>query len=156
MDGFRTFRSLGSIGLTVRRAWWSNPGMTTSIATITLVVADYDAAIGFYRDKVGFTLFADTDMGDGKRWVLVGPADERGARLLLAKADNPAQHAAIGNQTGGRVMLFLETDDFARDYQAMLDRGVIFREAPRHEPYGSVAVFEDLYGNAWDLIQPKA
>jgi len=129
--------------------------MSTAIATITLVVADYDAAIAFYRDKLGFVLIADTDMGNGKRWVVVGPAGQRGARLLLAKADGAGQAAAIGNQTGGRVMLFLETDDFARDYQAMLDAGVVFLETPRHEAYGSVAVFEDLYGNKWDLLQPN-
>jgi len=129
--------------------------MSTAIATITLVVADYDAAIAFYRDRLGFILIADTDMGHGKRWVVVGPAGERGARLLLAKADGADQAAAIGNQTGGRVMLFLETDDFERDYEAMRANGVVFLETPRHEPYGSVAVFEDLYGNKWDLLQPK-
>ena len=130
--------------------------MSQSIATVTLVVADYDRAIAFYRDAVGFTLFADTDMGHGRRWVVVGPADGKGARLLLAKADGAEQEFAVGNQTGGRVSLFLETDDFAADYAAMVRRGVYFREPPRHEIYGSVAVFEDLYGNAWDLIQPKA
>ena len=130
--------------------------MSQSIATVTLVVADYDRAIAFYRDAVGFTLFADTDMGGGKRWVVVGPADGKGAKLLLAKADGAEQEFAVGNQTGGRVSLFLETDDFAADYAAMVRRGVYFREPPRHEIYGSVAVFEDLYGNAWDLIQPKA
>jgi len=129
--------------------------MSTAIATITLVVADYDAAIAFYRDRLGFILIADTDMGHGKRWVVIGPAGERGARLLLAKADGADQAAAIGNQTGGRVMLFLETDDFERDYEAMRANGVVFLETPRHEPYGSVAVFEDLYGNKWDLLQPK-
>ena len=128
--------------------------MSTAIATITLVVADYDAAIAFYRDRLGFILIADTDMGHGKRWVVIGPAGERGARLLLAKADGADQAAAIGNQTGGRVMLFLETDDFERDYEAMRANGVVFLETPRHEPYGSVAVFEDLYGNTWDLIGP--
>ena len=130
--------------------------MSQSIATVTLVVADYDRAIAFYRDAVGFTLFADTDMGGGKRWVVVGPADGKGAKLLLAKADGAEQEFAVGNQTGGRVSLFLETDDFAGDYAAMVKRGVYFREPPRHEIYGSVAVFEDLYGNAWDLIQPKS
>ena len=129
--------------------------MSISIATVTLVVADYDAAIVFYRDKVGFSLLADTDMGDGKRWVVVGPSDGRGARLLLAKADGADQLAAVGNQTGGRVMLFLETDDFGRDHAAMVARGVTFLEVPRHEAYGSVAVFCDLYGNKWDLIEPR-
>ena len=130
--------------------------MSQSIATVTLVVADYDRAIAFYRDAVGFTLFADTNMGGGKRWVVVGPADGKGAKLLLAKAVGAEQEFAVGNQTGGRVSLFLETDDFAGDYAAMVKRGVYFREPPRHEIYGSVAVFEDLYGNAWDLIQPKS
>ena len=131
-------------------------GMSQSIATVALVVADYDQAIAFYRDHLGFALHADTDMGGGKRWVLVGPPGGRGARLLLARADSPAQQAAIGNQTGGRVMLFLETDDFARDHAAMLANGVSFLDAPRHEPYGTVAVFTDLYGNKWDLIEPKS
>lgn len=130
--------------------------MSQSIATISLVIQDYDEAIAFYRDKIGFTLLADTDLGDGKRWVLVGPEDGAGARLLLAKADGPRQQAAIGNQTGGRVMLFLQTDDFARDHSAMLARGVEFLEEPRHEAYGSVAVFKDLYGNTWDLIAPQS
>ena len=128
--------------------------MTQSIATIALVVRDYDEAIGFYRDRLGFTLVADTPLGPGKRWVLVAPAGG-GARLLLAEADGPEQQAHIGNQTGGRVRFFLETDDFARDFAAYSARGVTFLEAPRHEPYGSVAVFEDLYGNRWDLLQPK-
>ena len=129
--------------------------MPLTVATVALVVADYDEAIAFYRDKPGFALIADTDMGGGKRWVVVAPADGRGARLLLAKADGAQQRAAIGNQTGGRVGFFLETDDFARDFTAFTARGVRFLEAPRHEAYGSVAVFEDLYGNKWDLIQPR-
>jgi catechol 2,3-dioxygenase-like lactoylglutathione lyase family enzyme len=130
--------------------------MTQSIATVTLVVADYDEAIAFYRDQLGFSLIADTDLGGGKRWVLVGPSGANGARLLLAKADGSEQQAFVGNQTGGRVTLFLQTDDFMRDHQAMLERGVNFLEAPRHEAYGSVAVFEDLYGNKWDLIEHKS
>ena len=129
--------------------------MTNIIATMTLVVADYDAAITFYRDQLGFALFADTDMGGGKRWVVVGPSDSSGARLLLAKADGVQQASAIGNQTGGRVMGFIETADFAATHAGMVARGVKFLEAPRHEAYGSVAVFEDLYGNKWDLIEPK-
>lgn len=128
--------------------------MTQSIATIALVVADYDDAIAFYCGKLGFALLADTDMGGGKRWVAVAPA-RGGAKLLLAKADGVEQAAHVGNQTGGRVGFFLETDDFARDHAAYVERGVKFHEAPRHEVYGSVAVFEDLYGNKWDLIQPK-
>lgn len=129
-------------------------GMTQTIATMTLVVADYDEAIAFYTEKLGFRLYADTDMGKGKRWVVVGP-EGPGARLLLAQADGEAQRAAIGNQTGGRVMGFIETQDFGSDFAAMTQRGVRFIEAPRHEAYGSVAVFEDLYGNKWDLIEPK-
>jgi catechol 2,3-dioxygenase-like lactoylglutathione lyase family enzyme len=126
-----------------------------SIATIALVVADYDEAIGFYCEKLGFELLADRDMGEGKRWVLVAPQGGNGVRLLLAKAVGAEQESRVGNQAGGRVFLFLETDDFARDHAALLAKGVVFREAPRHEPYGSVAVFEDIYGNGWDLIEPK-
>lgn len=125
------------------------------VATVTLVVTDYDAAIRWYVDRAGFTLTSDLDLGGGKRWVTVEPQNGGGARLLLAKADGAGQAASIGNQTGGRVAFFLETDDFARDHAAMLARGVEFREAPRHEPYGTVAVFADLHGNLWDLIQPK-
>jgi catechol 2,3-dioxygenase-like lactoylglutathione lyase family enzyme len=125
------------------------------VATVTLVVADYDEAIRWYVDRAGFTLTSDLDLGGGKRWVTVEPQNGGGARLLLAKADGAGQAASIGNQTGGRVAFFLETDDFARDHAAMQARGVEFREAPRHEPYGTVAVFADLHGNLWDLIQPK-
>ncbi|WP_054313695.1 VOC family protein [Mesorhizobium sp. 1M-11] len=124
------------------------------VATVTLVVADYDAAIRWYVDRAGFALTSDVDLGGGKRWVTVEPAGG-GARLLLAKAEGAKQIASIGSQTGGRVAFFLETDDFARDHATMLARGVEFREAPRHEPYGTVAVFADLYGNLWDLIQLK-
>jgi predicted enzyme related to lactoylglutathione lyase len=129
--------------------------MTQTIASIALVVAEYDEAIAFYRDAVGFSLIEDTDMGGGKRWVLMAPPGDRGARLLLARADGDAQRAAIGNQAGGRVMLFLETDDFDADHRRMVNAGVTFLEAPRHEPYGSVAVFADLYGTKWDLIEPR-
>ncbi len=125
-----------------------------SIATVTLVVPDYDDAIAWFTGTLGFALIADTDLGGGKRWVLVAPAGG-GARLLLARADGPAQTAAIGNQAGGRVGFFLETDDFARDHAAFTGAGVRFRESPRHEPYGTVAVFEDFCGNAWDLIEPR-
>lgn len=125
-----------------------------ALATVALVVADYDEAIRWYRDRLGFMLIADTPLGNGKRWVLIAPSREHGCRLLLAKADGPAQQARIGDQTGGRVGFFLETDDFARDHAAFTARGVFFREAPRYEPYGAVAVFEDLYGNRWDLLQP--
>ena len=119
-----------------------------------LLVRDYDEAIAFYVGKVGFTLAEDTDQGDGKRWVVVRPAGG-GAGLLLAKAVGEAQVQRIGDQTGGRVFLFLETDDFAADHARMSAAGVRFLEAPRYEPYGTVAVFEDLYGNRWDLIEPK-
>jgi len=129
--------------------------MTRSIATIALLVADYDEAIAFYTGALGLLLAADTDLGDGKRWVLVAPEGTAGARLLLAKADGPEQAAHVGNQTGGRVGLFLQTDDFTRDHAAFVARGVRFLEPPRHEPYGTVAVFVDLYGNKWDLIEPK-
>ena len=129
--------------------------MTQKIATLALVVADYDEAIEFYRDKLGFSLVADTPLGGDQRWVLVAPPGGNGARLLLAKADGPEQLASVGNQTGGRVMLFLETDDFTGDFARMSEKGVTFLEAPRHEAYGSVAVFADLYGNKWDLIEPR-
>ena len=128
--------------------------MSPRVATIAIVVADYDAAIAFYRDRLGFDVVTDVDMGGDKRWVVVA-ASGGGARLLLAKADGPEQVKRIGDQTGGRVGFFLETDDFARDFAAFSAAGVRFLEAPRHEPYGSVAVFEDLYGNKWDLIEPK-
>lgn len=124
------------------------------IATVTLVVGDYDDAIAWYTEKLGFQLLEDVDLGDGKRWVVVGVAGA-GARLLLAEASDDAQRAAIGSQAGGRVAFFLETDDFSRDHAAMLAQGVAFKEKPRHEAYGAVAVFADLYGNLWDLIEPK-
>jgi catechol 2,3-dioxygenase-like lactoylglutathione lyase family enzyme len=129
--------------------------MTQAIATLALVVRDYDEALGFYRDAMGFELVADVPLGEGKRWVVVAPAGGNGARLLLAEADGAEQTDRVGDQTGGRVGFFLETDDFARDHAAMAARGVRFLEAPRHEAYGTVAVFEDLYGNKWDLIEPK-
>ncbi|TPO02336.1 VOC family protein [Mesorhizobium sp. B1-1-5] len=126
-----------------------------SIATVALVVANYDEAIAWYVERLGFLLIEDVDLGAGKRWVTVAPAKGKGARLLLAEASGEEQASRIGNQTGGRVFLFLETDDFSRDHQAMLAKGVEFREAPRFEAYGTVAVFADLYGNLWDLIEPK-
>jgi catechol 2,3-dioxygenase-like lactoylglutathione lyase family enzyme len=124
------------------------------IATVTLVVGEYEEAIGFYRDRLGFSVLADSDLGDGKRWVVVGPPGG-GARLLLARAEDDAQRRAVGDQTGGRVGFFLETQDFSRDHAAFLTAGVRFLEAPRNEPYGTVAVFVDLYGNKWDLIEPN-
>ncbi|MEO5757201.1 MAG: VOC family protein [Mesorhizobium sp.] len=125
------------------------------VATVALVVRNYDEAIAWYVEKLGFALAEDVDLGGGKRWVTVTPMGGQGARLLLAEASDGAQESRIGDQTGGRVFLFLETDDFARDHTAMLGNGVEFREAPRHEPYGTVAVFADLHGNLWDLIEPK-
>jgi catechol 2,3-dioxygenase-like lactoylglutathione lyase family enzyme len=125
------------------------------IATVAMVVADYDDAIRWYVEKLGFELADDVNLGGGKRWVVVAPAGGQGVRLLLAEAKDDDERSRIGNQTGGRVFLFLETDDFSRDHAAMLARGVEFREAPRTEAYGTVAVFADLYGNLWDLIEPK-
>ena len=127
--------------------------MTQHIGAVALVVRDYDEAIRWYRDILGFDLIEDTSMGQGKRWVVVAPPGRPQTRLLLARAAGDRQEAAVGNQAGGRVFLFLETDDFARDFAVMTARGVHFREAPRHEPYATVAVFEDLYGNPWDLLQ---
>lgn len=124
------------------------------IAKLSLLVRDYDEAIDWYTRCLGFELVEDVDMGNGKRWVVVEPTGTRGAALLLAKATNPQQEAAIGNQSGGRVFLFLETDSFDRDHARMVSEGVHFREAPRSEVYGRVAVFEDLHGNGWDLIEP--
>ena len=128
--------------------------MNRRIALTTLVVADYDEAIAWYTGALGFTLIDDIDQGD-KRWVVVGPADGNAAALLLARASNDEQRARIGNQTGGRVGFFLNTDDFWRDHAAMTARGVVFLETPREEVYATVAVFRDLYGNTWDLLEPK-
>ena len=126
--------------------------MKNSLAHLTYLVRDYDEAIEFFTQALQFDLVEDSPQ-DGKRWVLVRP---RGGEtsLLLAKADSPEQTAAIGNQTGGRVFLFLHTDDFQRDYSRMKAHGVEFLEEPRHEVYGTVAVFKDLYGNKWDLLEP--
>ena len=130
----------------------ANPVRT--VALTTFLVRDYDEAIAFFTDTLGFHLTADTDMGGGKRWVAVAPRPDGGPGLLLAKAVGVEQEAAVGKQAGDRVFLFLHTDDFARDQARMAAAGVRFLEAPRHEPYGVVAVFEDLYGNKWDLLQP--
>ena len=126
----------------------------TRIARLTYLVRDYDEAIAWFTGKLDFELLTDADLGGGKRWVTVAPKGG-GAALLLAKAAGPEQAARIGDQTGGRVFLFLETEDFTRDHAAFAARGVKFLEAPRHEAYGSVAVFEDLYGNRWDLLQDR-
>lgn len=127
--------------------------MSSRLAQVAVVVADYDEAIAFFTGPMGFTLVEDADLGGGKRWVVVAP-DGGGTRLLLARADGEGQRAAIGAQGGGRVWLFLETDDFAAEHARMAAAGVRFLEAPRREPYGTVAVFEDCCGNRWDLIQP--
>ncbi|HUJ60551.1 MAG TPA: VOC family protein [Kofleriaceae bacterium] len=124
------------------------------IARLALVVRDYDEAIAFYVGVLGFELVEDTPLSPDKRWVVVRPPGGRGAALVLARAATDAQRARIGDQTGGRVFLFVETDDFARDHARLRARGVRFVEPPRRERYGTVAVFEDLYGNRIDLIEP--
>ena len=129
--------------------------MKQRIAHVTLVVDDYDDAIAYYTGKLGFELVDDTALDGDKRWVVVAPQGTTGSGLLLAKAVNEQQKRAVGSQTGGRVFLFLHTDDFRRDHAAYKERGVTFVEGPRQEPYGTVAVFTDLYGNRWDLIEPK-
>ena len=123
------------------------------IGNIALVVENYDDAIDFYTKKLQFTLVEDTDLGGGKRWVQVSPPNSNGTNLLLAQASTDEQTQFIGNQTGGRVFLFLQTNDFWRDYELMKANGVVFNEAPRIEAYGTVVVFQDLYGNKWDLLQ---
>lgn len=129
--------------------------MTRHLALLSILVPDYDAGIDFFVGKMGFELLEDTDLGDDKRWVRVAP---KGAQtgFLLARAVGSGQIAAIGNQGGGRVWLFLETDDFAGDFAMMREQGIHFEEDPRHEPYGTVAVFNDPFGNRWDLIEFKA
>ena len=124
------------------------------LAHVALVVRDYDEAIDYYTRVLGFTLIEDTPLGGGKRWVIVSPGGD-GASLLLAKASNDTQSSRVGNQTGGRVFLFLHTDDFARDHAAMTAHGVTFVDGPRKETYGTVGVFEDVYGNRWDLIERR-
>jgi catechol 2,3-dioxygenase-like lactoylglutathione lyase family enzyme len=126
------------------------------LAHITLLVNNYDEALAFYTQKLGFQVVSDTPLSPTKRWVVVVPPGGGGSGLLLAKADDAQQQSQVGNQAGGRVFLFLNTDDFWRDYHAMLARGVRFHETPREEVYATVVVFEDLYGNLWDLLQPKA
>ncbi|MEO6588777.1 MAG: VOC family protein [Pyrinomonadaceae bacterium] len=129
--------------------------MNQSIAHIALVVADYDEAIAFYIEKLDFELIEDTPQSETKRWVLVAPKNSNGCQILLAKAVGEEQTSRIGNQTGGRVFLFLSTDDFQRDYENYKLKGVKFVREPKAEDYGTVAVFADLYGNLWDLIEFK-
>ena len=127
-----------------------------AIAHVALVIRDYDEALAFYVGKLGFRLVEDTDQPEqNKRWVVVSPPGSAGTSLLLARASQPEQATVVGNQAGGRVFLFLKTDDFWRDYDRMVAAGVVFVRPPSEEPYGTVAVFEDLYGNRWDLLQYK-
>lgn len=129
--------------------------MAQRIAQFAVTVRDYDEALAFYVEKLGFEKVEDTDLGSGKRWVRVRPASSDEAGILLARAVTEKQQASVGNQTGGRVFIFLETDDFWRDYNRLVERGVSFVRPPSEESYGTVAVFEDLYGNRFDLIEPK-
>ena len=124
------------------------------LSGLTLLVPTYDAGIGFFVDKLGFDLLENTDMGGGKRWVVDAPSKSNQTRIILAQPSSPEQQAATGNQTGGRVGFFLETYDFERDHAAFMAKGVVFTETPRVEVYGKVAVFQDDFGNLWDLIQP--
>lgn len=128
--------------------------MQHKLAHIALVVRDYDEAIQFYTETLGFNLIEDTQLSDTKRWVIVAPKGADGCNLLLAKAANEEQLSRVGNQTGGRVFLFLHTDNFKRDYEVLQNKGVTFVRTPTTEAYGTVAVFKDLYGNLWDLIEP--
>jgi catechol 2,3-dioxygenase-like lactoylglutathione lyase family enzyme len=130
--------------------------MSPRISQMALLVRDYDEAIRFFTRALGFELLEDAPRESGKRWVRVGPPGGEGAALLLARAATPEQERSVGNQAGGRVFLFLETDDFARDYGRMKAAGVRFTEEPRHEVYGTVVVFLDLYGNRWDLVGRRA
>ncbi|MFN8251960.1 MAG: VOC family protein [Ferruginibacter sp.] len=129
--------------------------MNQHLALIAIVVKDYDEAILFYTRQLGFKLLEDTPQTDTKRWVVVAPPGNGSCNILLAKAASEEQASRIGNQTGGRVFLFLYTDDFWRDYKSMCDKQIRFIREPKEEIYGTVAVFEDLYGNLWDFIQPK-
>jgi catechol 2,3-dioxygenase-like lactoylglutathione lyase family enzyme len=130
--------------------------MKQYIAHIALVVDDYDDAIAFYTQQIGFELIEDTKLSEEKRWVLVKPKGATETAILLAKAANIEQESRIGNQTGGRVFMFLYTDNFWRDYHLMLEKGVEFVREPKEEVYATVAVFADLYGNQWDLLEPKS
>lgn len=126
--------------------------MTQRISEVALVVREYDEAIRYFTGSLGFQVLEDTPLPDGKRWVRIAPRGGEGTAILLARASTPGQQLAVGNQTGGRVFMFLATDDFNRDYSQMRSRGVRFTEEPRHEEYGKVVVFLDLYGNKWDLV----
>lgn len=138
----------------MRRAWYHARLMRRSIVHIALVVRDYDEAIRYFTEVLDFQLLEDIYQPEqDKRWVLVAPPGSTGTSLLLARASQPEQEPFIGNQAGGRVFLFLETDDFWRDYHALVAKGVVFLRPPAEQPYGTVAVFADLYGNRWDLIQ---
>jgi len=128
--------------------------MNQRLAQIALVVKDYDEAIKFYTEKLNFNLIEDTVLGETKRWVLISPPGDGDCHLLLARAANEEQQSRVGNQTGGRVLLFLYTDDFYRDYENLKSKGVVIVRPPVKEEYGTVAVFADLYGNLWDLIEP--
>jgi catechol 2,3-dioxygenase-like lactoylglutathione lyase family enzyme len=128
--------------------------MKQHLAAISMLVRDYDEAIAYYTEILGFALVEDSPLADSKRWVVVAPPGSAETRLVLARAVKPEEIGAIGRQGAGRVWLFLHTDDFWRDHRAYSTRGVKFCESPRQEPYGTVAVFEDLYGNRWDLLQP--
>jgi catechol 2,3-dioxygenase-like lactoylglutathione lyase family enzyme len=130
--------------------------MPQHIAHIALVVNNYDEAIKFYTEKLDFTLIEDTKLSETKRWVIVAPNGNSSCSLLLAQAATNEQKSSVGNQTGGRVFLFLYTDNFWRDYNTMLEKNINFVRPPVEEPYGTVAVFEDLYGNLWDFIEPKS
>ena len=128
--------------------------MKQKLAHIALIVTDYDEAIKFYTQQLHFTLIEDTVLSETKRWVIIAPPGSTGCQLLLAKAANEEQQSRVGNQTGGRVFLFLYTDNFQRDYTRMQEKGIVFEREPVIESYGTVAVFKDLYGNLWDLIEP--
>jgi catechol 2,3-dioxygenase-like lactoylglutathione lyase family enzyme len=150
-------KSVGSTHSTILRKLLGKndlvPRMRQHLSLTAVIVRDYDEAIAFFVGKLGFELREDTRLDEEKRWVLVAPPGSTESGILLARAANPRQAQAIGNQSGGRVFLFLATDDFKRDYDAFRDRGVKFLEEPRREPYGTVAVFEDISGNRWDLIE---
>ncbi len=124
-----------------------------SLGMLTILVDDYDRGIDYFTNKLGFTLLEDTTLSSEKRWVVIAPDAKEGARILLAKASSPSQSEAIGNQSGGRVGLFLYTNEFERDYKSMLANGVDFIEMPRHETFGKVVVFKDIYGNKWDFLE---